>query len=202
MANGLTCKPLVEFSMGPFVVKEFEVVGPEHLLLALIETNAMRPCVFDKDPKRLHSEVHSVVWAVASVDEALPPWCNGAQLKTLIDTHFGGPIISKLMELPKPEVPVRFSVMADEPEKPIRLEFIEFTEETGKDVPQWPLAAGLFAAGYSVPDLERAQPTVAKVTGKPCPEIVCVDSPIHPQARVVTAVAPGGVRFEVWQERI
>jgi len=193
----IQCRELVEYTVGPYEVMAFEAIGPERFKLNFIQANILTPCVLNADPDRLHSELHSLVWAVASAAETLPPWKESAGLEVLVDTHFGGPIISKLMGLPKPEVPVRFAVLADAEQNPVRFKFIEFSEERGVDVPDFPLAAGLFAAGFSVDDLEAAQQAM---TGCTFGEVVEFDTPLHRGARSVTAVAPGGVRFELWQE--
>ena len=100
----IQCHELVEYTVGPYEVKAFEAIGPERFKLNFIQANILTPCVLKADPDRLHSELHSLVWAVASAAETLPPWKESAGLEALVDTHFGGPIISKLMGLPKPEM--------------------------------------------------------------------------------------------------
>jgi hypothetical protein len=193
----IRCGELVEYTMGPYEIKEFVAFGPERLTLVLIQANILRPCVLKTDPDRLHSELNSLVWTVASAAEALPAWRERAGLEVLVDAHFGGPIVSRLMGLSQPEVPVRLAVLSDTAQNPSRFEFIEFCEEQGRDTPNFPLAAGLFAAGFSVDDLDAARLAMTDCTFS---EPVAIDTPLHRGARAVGAVAPGGVRFELWQE--
>ncbi|MCP3956433.1 MAG: hypothetical protein GY719_01130 [bacterium] len=184
---------LVEFSLGPLEIQEVEVVGPDHLMVVFIGVNKLRPSVLDRDPDRLHSEIHSVVFSVQSAEASLPFWTETAGLQTLIDAPIKGPIISELMGLPRPDVPVRFALMCDDDSNPARFELLEFYEDPGAAQPTWPLAAGLHAPAFDVDDLDAV---MAGLTGAELGTVVEVE-----QARAVSAVAPGGVRFEVWQTK-
>lgn len=197
-AAGVKYGELVEYEVGPYHVKEAELVGPEHVVLVFIEANIRRPSILETDPDRLHSEVHSLVWAVTSAGEALPAWTEEAGLQKLIDTEFGGPTISRLMELPKAEVPVRFVLMCDADQTPARFEFIEFLKEDGAEVDSLPLAGGLHAAGFNVENIETAMKAMVSVQFG---QVTAMDTMVHPDAIGVTGLAPGGVRFELWQER-
>lgn len=188
---------LVEYELGPLAIKEVEVVGPDHLVVVFIQVNQLRPSVLDHDPDRLHSEVHSVVLAVADADIALPFWTDAA-LTTLIDDKIEGPLISKLMDLPRPNVPIRFILLCDEASRPARLELLEFFEDRvtpgqvtpDGTLPTWPLSGGLHAPGFTVPDLDAA---MAALAAADFGDVVQVGD-----QRGVSAVAPGDVRFEIW----
>ena len=188
---GAEIQELVEYELGPLAIQEVEVVGPDHLVVVFIGVNKLRPSVLDRDPDRLHSEIHSVVFSVQSAEESLPFWTETAGLKTLIDAPIEGPIISKLMGLPRANVPVRFALMCDEDSNPARFELLEFYEDPGEVQPTWPLAAGLHAPAFDVDDLDAAMTALAGAEFGP---VVEVD-----RSRAVSAVAPGGVRFEVWE---
>ncbi len=182
---------LVEYDLGPLEIKEVEVVGPDHLVVVFLQVSKARPSVLDRDPDRLHSEVHSVVLAVRSADAALPFWKEAAKLQTLIDSKIEGPIISRLMGLPRENVPVRFILLCDEASNPARLELLEFFEDPGGELSTWPLAAGLHTPAFTVGDLDRAMTALAAADYG---EVAHTGS-----GRAVSGVAAGGVRFELWE---
>lgn len=188
---GAEIRDLVEYALGPIEVKEVEVVGPDHLVVVFIEVNKLRPSVLDRDPDRLHSEVHSIVFSVQDTAAALPFWTENAGLETLIDSKIEGPMISRLMDLPRDNVPVRFTLLCDADSRPARFELLEFFDDPGDEQPTLPLAAGLHAPGFTVADLDQA---MAALSGADFGAIVTVGG-----ERAVSALAPGGVRFELWQ---
>ncbi|MEM7483476.1 MAG: hypothetical protein AAF481_20140 [Acidobacteriota bacterium] len=188
-AAGAELGELVEYDLGPLEIKEVEVIGPDHLVVVFLQVNKLRPSVLDHDHDRLHSEVHSIVMSVRDAEAALPFWTGPSGLTTLIDAKIEGPIISRLMGLPRPNVPVRFILLCDEASNPARLELLEFFEDPGDELPNWPLAAGLQGPGFDVADLDRAQ---AVLTGADFGAVTLVEA-----GRAVSAVAPGGVRFEL-----
>ncbi len=188
---GAEIRDLVEYALGPIEVKEVEVVGPDHLVVVFIEVNKLRPSVLDQDPDRLHSEVHAIVHSVQDTGAALPFWTEAAGLETLIDTRIDGPMISRLMGLPKDNVPVRFTLMCDGDSAPARFELLQFVDDPGEQQPSLPLAAGLHAPGFTVADLDQA---MAALPAADFGTVVEVG-----RDRAVSAMAPGGVRFELWQ---
>ncbi len=212
---GAEVRDLVEYALGPIEVKEVEVVGPDHLVVVFIEVNMLRPSVLDREPDRLHSEVHSVVFSVQDTGAALPFWTEAAGLETLIDSKIEGPMISQLMDLPRPDVPVRFVLMCDAASAPARFELLEFVDDPGEQQPTMPLAAGLHAPGFTVADLDRAMAALAEADFGGNAEAdfggnAEADFGGNAEAdfggivevageRAVSALAPGGVRFELWE---
>ncbi len=181
-----------EYALGPIEVKEVEVIGPDHLVVVFIEVNHLRPSVLDHHPDRLHSEVHSVVFSVRDTEAALPFWTESAGLETLIDSRIEGPMISQLMDLPRQNVPVRFTLLCDAESAPARFEMLEFVDDPGDQQPTLPLAAGLHAPGFTVADLDQA---MAALAGADFGTVALVG-----QSRAVSALAPGEIRFELWQD--
>ncbi len=100
-------------------------------------------------------------------------------------------MISQLMALPRPDLPVRFTLMCDGDSNPARFELLQFVDDPGEQQPTLPLAAGLHAPGFAVADLDRA---IAGLAEAELGTVVEVGD-----ERAVTALAPGGVRFELWQ---
>ncbi len=186
------CGELVEYEVGPLAIREAEVIGPDGLVVVFLEVSQRRSSLLDRVPERLHSEVHSVVLAVDSAGEALPFWQGPAGLDTLIDAPIEGAMISRLMNLPRPNVPVRFVLLADDACNPTRFELLEFSEDAGETRPTWPLAAGLHAPGFSVSNLDTALQTLGEAEAGALAQL-------GTGARGVSLVAPGQVRFELWQ---
>jgi hypothetical protein len=183
----------VAYEVGPLEVEETDTLGPDGLRIVFLQINRGRPSLLDSDPERLHSELHSIVWTVPSMDTALAPWVDSGGLTLLNDARIEGPTISRLLGLPRPEVPIRFTLLADQEQNSARLELIEFLEDEGEDRPTWPLAPGLHAAVFFVGDLDDAMEGLDAVELGTVVQIVG-------GGRAVSGVAAGGVRFELWEE--
>lgn len=194
---GARCHETVGYEAGPVTVREFEAVGPDGVLVVFIEANHRRSSVLDQWPDRVHSELHSVVWIVEDADEPLAFWTGQAGLVTLIDVPFGGKVVSKLMNLPKEDTPVRFIALSDESGAPARLEMLQFTSETSPYAAPEVLSPGFHAIGFHVPDLDAA---CARLTACEFGPQVRFNGERHSRARAVAGVAPGGIRIELWQE--
>jgi hypothetical protein len=61
----------------------------------------------------------------------------------------------------------------------------------------WPLQAGLHAPAFGVDDLDAVVAVLAPAAS--FGDVVEVESKVHGSARACSAVAPGGVRFELWE---
>jgi hypothetical protein len=183
----------VAYEVGPLEVEETDTLGPDRLRIVFLQINRGRPSLLDSDPERLHSELHSIVWTVSSMDAALAPWVEAGGLTLLNDARIEGPTISRLLGLPRPEVPIRFVLAADQAQTPARLELIEFPEDEGANRATWPLAPGLHAAAFFVGDLDDAMEGLDAVELGTVVQIVG-------GGRAVSGVAAGGVRFELWEE--
>ena len=189
---------LVEYDVGPLSIREVEIEGPGNLVLVLLQVSQRRSSVLDLDESRLHSEVHSVVWAVPDAESAITEMRDRGGLTVLSDAEIRGDTISRLMNLPKPEVPVRFVLLCDEDITPTRLEFIEFFEDHEPAGDPWlPLRPGLLGPCFSVDDLDAA---MAALSGCTFRAPVTVENACHRQARAVSGEGPGGFLFELWQE--
>ncbi len=197
--EGARCGPIVEYRVGPLAIREAKtIVGPDRLVTVFIEAGRRRPSVLDRDTARLHSEIHSVVWTVASADEAVGFWRDRAQLELLLDVTVREPAVARLMSLPREDAPLRLAVLADRSAAPVRLEFIEFTEDAGSALATWPLRGGLFALGCAVDDLSGAMTAADWASfGTPIPAAGGVAGA---PARALPATAAGGMRVELWEE--
>jgi hypothetical protein len=194
---GYPVGPIARHDFGPLIIREVEIVGPDHLILTLLESPVRRPTILDRESGRLHSELHALVWSVDRMDDKLGFWQRDAGLETITDAVFEGEEMGKALGLPGRSIRARLVVMCDAESNPSRLELIEFLGEPAAEHPNWPLAAGLHAPAFRVADLDRVMRQLsAAVFG----EIVALDSALHPDARAVSAEAPGALRFELWQQ--
>ncbi len=188
---GASHGPIVEYAVGPMTVKEAKAVGPDHVAVVFIQVDRRRPSVLDIDPARVHSEVHSAVWTVARADAALPFWTETAGLRVLLDATFREPAVGRLMQLPRPDSPLRLTVLADADGGAPRFELLEFPDDPGQPLPTGPLRGGLHALGAHVRAVEA---TVRQWTGLAWREVVS----LAPGSRVVTGMTPEGVCVELW----
>lgn len=193
---GATVGRLVGYEVGPLVLREVETRDADGLDLVFIEVNRRRPSVLDHDPERLHSEVHSIVFSVPSAERSLETWRDRAGLDVLVDAPIRGPVISELMDLPRPGVPIRFVLLCDDDARPARLETIEFPEDEGATFASRPLHAGLHAVGFEVASLDTARQVLAPARFEPA---TAFDDPFHGRARAVAGTTVDGLAFELWE---
>jgi hypothetical protein len=186
------------YQVGPIAIAESKVIGPEGLAVVFLEASRRRPSVLDTHPDRLHSELHSVVFAVDRVEEALPFFRDEAGLGPYLDATVREPAVARFMNLPRPDTPLRLVMLADARMSPSRLELLEFPEDPGRSHETGVLRAGLHAACFCVPDLDAAR---AALGGARFGSEASLDTPVHGAARAVAGAAPGGVPLELWQER-
>jgi hypothetical protein len=185
-AVGLRPEARVRIDLGPLVMHQTRLVGPDTTPVVLIDANHRRPSLLDTDDAALHSEAHSLVWVVPSIDEALPFW-TGAGLSVAFDLPIESPAVAELMDLPRPDVPVRMAMLTDTDVRPMRLELFEFPADEGAAFDPEPRAGTVWPA-FEVADLDAAC-TLPWVSVAPVVEVG--------GQRTVRCVAPGGVVAEL-----
>lgn len=79
--------------------------GPDGLPLVFVEIAHRLPSVLDGRPDRLHSELHSVVWAVDDIDAATAVWTDVVGLDLRSKFPITEPAVSAFMGLPRPVSP-------------------------------------------------------------------------------------------------
>jgi len=179
------------YSVGPMKIKECKCVGPDGLVLVLIEVDKRRPSVLDSADTVLFSQVHSAVSVVESIDAAAPFW-RSAGLKVLLDATFAEPTVAEFMHLPRPDTRLRLALFAEEAQSPIRLEMIEFPDPDARGAPMVdpkPLRPGRFLFGFGVANVAAA---IAAMPGADYSKIARLSNGL-----AATGVAPGGVGFEL-----
>lgn len=186
-AAGAHCGPVGRYAAGPAAIAEARAIGPDGLPVVFIDITQRRPSVLDRAPDRLHSEVHSIVWAVEDPEAAAAPW-SAAGLDVLADLTLRDPSIDIFLELPEPGTALRLVLLAGPDQAPARLELLAY-ERTRPARPSWPLRGGLHAAALVVDDLDAALAAL--------PAVRAADPVAVPGGRAATAVAPGGLRVEL-----
>jgi catechol 2,3-dioxygenase-like lactoylglutathione lyase family enzyme len=183
----------MRYEFGTMALEEGKSIGPDGTVVVFIQNSKRRPSVLDAAPERLHSEVHSVVNIVASVDAARRSWIDGAGLDLLGDAVIDSPGLADLMELPK-VVAARMGLFCDAEVAPIRFEVLEFVgldASEGRDLDQWPLKPGLPMVRFTVADLAAEQQAL-EAAGFVFGEIVATGT-----GSAVCATDPSGLRFQL-----
>lgn len=167
-------RPHVTVELGPLVMHQARVVGPDGLPVVLIEANHRRPSLLDSSDASV-SEAHSLVWVVPSIDEALA-FFRAAGLVVAFDLPITSPAVCELMGLPAGTT-VRMAMLGDEALTPMRLELFEAPGSTAWD--------GVLRAGMAWPVFEAA------ALDLPWLSVERVGPGVH------RCVAPGGVLVEL-----
>jgi catechol 2,3-dioxygenase-like lactoylglutathione lyase family enzyme len=196
--GGFKAGSIATHQFGPVSIREMSIEGPDRLNLTLLEQEVgRRPSVLDSAPGRLHSELHAFVWSVQAMDDKLSFWQDRGELETLTDAVLDSPQIGAVLGVPEKTVKLRLAVLADAQSAPARLEMIEFLGEAAENQPNFPLCGGLHAPAFSVIDISATQ---NRLTEAEFGSVVDINTEVHPSARAVSGVAPGNLRFELWQE--
>lgn len=177
----------VRLELGPLVMQQLRLAGPDETPIVLVDASSRRPSLLDDDEHALHSEAHSMVWVVPSIDEALPFW-RDAGLTVAFDVPICSPAIADLLDLPRPEVPVRMAMLTDDDVRPMRLELFEFPDEPTAPTNTDPRAGTAWPV-LEVDDLDAARALPWVSTGP----VVDVAG-----RRTSRCIAPGGVVAELW----
>jgi hypothetical protein len=191
---GATHKGRMVYEFGTMRLEEGKTTGPDGVRLVFIANSTRRPSVLDADLERLHSEVHSIVNIVDSVDAFSAAWHQGGGLTVLGDAVIASPGLADLMELPK-VVSARMGLYCDAAVTPIRYEALEFIgladDDVSELVPQWPLRPGQPLGVFVVDNFDAT--LLALDEGGFAMEGDVVDEGV----RSAMGVDPCGIRFEI-----
>lgn len=149
---GADVGPVGVMELGPMTMRQVTVWGPDHLPLVLIENTSRRASLLDDHPDELHSEIHSLVWAVTDRDVEARWWETHGATKGM-DLAFREAAVSSFMRLPDPEVDVAMVMFANAANDPIRFELLEFPGRSGTPFSA-DGTAGIQAVGFTVPGAE------------------------------------------------
>jgi len=150
--TGANVGPMATVEIGPMIMKQVTVWGPDGIPLVLIENTSRRSSLLDTHPDELHSEIHSLVWAVADRDAETAWWASHGTTQGMA-LSFDDPAVATFMRLPDPKVAVNMIMLADAENNPIRFELLEFADHQGAAFPA-DNTAGIQAVGYTVQGAE------------------------------------------------
>jgi hypothetical protein len=179
-------------ALGPLVMRQVAVAAPDTTMLVCIEANRRRPSLLDEQPSHTHSEVHSVLWAVDSIDEALPFWRDEAGLVLGLDVPMRGPEVAALLGLPDEDASIRMAMLSDQAVAPSRFELLEHVGRTGAQGSGRTLRGGLHGPLFVVDDVEQA---LSAMPSADFEEVVEAGSDPGLWRRAVHGTAPGDVQF-------
>jgi hypothetical protein len=153
----------LEYRFGDSPLEEASVFFPDGTMIVFINIAHRRPSILDREPSRLHSEVHSIVSTVRSADTANGFWSGLGQMTVMADAVLDGGL-DELMGLPHP-VSARMTILCSAATEPLRYEFLELRGllegDVIGDVSTWPLPPGRPLACFDVSDLAAVQERLA-----------------------------------------
>jgi hypothetical protein len=197
----VSVSPVARIELGPLVMRQAMVRGPDALPLVLVEANRRRPTVLDADPGRLHSEVHSIVWAVADVDAASGP-LEQAGLTRALDVPIADPEVAKVLGVPPEQARIRMALLGDPDGPAPRMELLAFndppTSPVSSDSPLGacePLRARLHAVAFAV----SADVDIEQVEWSWVGERIEMSLPGIGPATARQVGSAAGVVLELWQ---
>jgi hypothetical protein len=192
LAAGARMGGRLEYRFGDAPLEEASVYFPDGTMIVFISIAHRRPSILDREPTRLHSEVHSIVSTVRSADSANTFWSSTGQMTVMADAVLDGGL-DELMGLPHP-VSARMTILCNETTQPVRYEFLELRGlEAGDvigDVSTWPLPPGRPLGCFDVEDLDAVRATLAAAGAS-----FGVTTTVSGAERTCSGVDPNGIRF-------
>lgn len=174
--------------LGPLIMRQVQVTAPDGWRIVLVEANHRRPSLLDDVTfKARHSEVHSQLWTVPSLEAAANEWIKAGFVQTHV-FPIAHPELARILDLPDPDTGLRMNLLVGDHEDPVRVELVEFPDHPGAVEPEDDLLrAGVHALWLNVDDLDG--PVASRVTDARRVETA--------RGRAVVGRL-GGVRVECW----
>jgi catechol 2,3-dioxygenase-like lactoylglutathione lyase family enzyme len=147
---GAEVGPLADYDFGPIHLRQAQATGPDGVPWVFVEIAHRLPSLLDAEPERLHSELHSAVWAVDDLDATTAWWTDVVGLDLRSRFPITEPAVPAFMGLPRPTT-LAMSVLTGPAAAAPRFELLAYDDEPGVHVPVVPLVAG-----GTIPVLESA----------------------------------------------
>ena len=188
---GLAPGPVGTLAVGPVTMRQCLVPGPDGTAVVLVESSHRRASLLDAGDgeatnDRIFSEGHSVVWCVESMDDESSLF-EAAGLTKGMDLAFNEPEVSTYLDLPRSPVPIRMTMLAGESVEPLRLELLEFPEDSGPTEAPERLRGGLWALRFVTDD---AAGTASLLVAGGCERTGACDA-------AEALRTPGGIRLQL-----
>jgi len=148
VAEGGEPGPTATIDIGPFSMRQVTIWGPDDIPVVLIESPSRRTSLLDDNTDELHSQIHSVVWAVADRDAEAAWWERHGAARG-VDLAFGSPDVATFMCLPDDTIDLEMVMLANDANDPIRFELLKFVGHDGAEFAGGDLA-GIQAVGFTV----------------------------------------------------
>lgn len=179
-----------------FVNQEVLFQGPDEITVYVTDINVSTndwPTLLQRDG-RVNSELVMQCWIVDDNDEERRFWESEAGLTVVGDGYPDSDAMVELMHHPR-STPLRCVNLGDV-DGGTKMELMSYPQERGlRRRPDWPLRGGFHGAQFTVDDVER---TMKRLPSATFGELVHIETASSTVA-AVTAVSPGGARFELWQ---
>lgn len=149
--------PAADYPFGPMRLQQASVVGPDDVMLVLVDINHRLPSLLDTDAQAPYSELHSVVCVVDDLAAATDFFTQAAGLDLRATFPLNEPAVPAFMGLPRAST-MRMSVLSSAEAAPPRFELLQFDDEPAEPRPSLPLEAGALlpafvVAGQSEPEV-------------------------------------------------
>jgi catechol 2,3-dioxygenase-like lactoylglutathione lyase family enzyme len=194
---GATVGPLADYEFGPVHLRQSQATGPDGVPVVFVEIAHRLPSLLDSEPDRLHSELHSVVWAVDDIDAATAFWTEVVGLELRSRFPITEPAVPAFMGLPRP-TPLVMSVLTGPGAAAPRLELLAYDDEPGPAVPVVPLVPGATIPVLVTADLDATLARLVAAGAAARPVVSAPDADGRPQP-ACTVAGPGGLGFELRQ---
>lgn len=199
VAAGATVGPLADYDFGPVHLRQGQATGPDGVPWVFVEIGHRLPSLLDADPQRLHSELHSAVWAVDDLDATTAWWTDVVGLDLRSRFPITEPAVPAFMGLPRP-THLAMSVLTGPGGAAPRFELLAYDDEPGTSVPVVPLVAGATVPVLETDDLAGSLDRIRAGGGVPRTPVRAPGLDDAPQLSCVIA-GPGGLGLELRQAR-
>ena len=171
---GIATGPVGTLRAGPLVMRQCEVVAPDGWRLVVVEASHRRSSLLDTDTGRLHSQVHSLLWTVDSLEGASAPFLDNG-LEQVHVFPFDDPELARILAIDAEEAALRMNLLSDGDGDPIRLELVEFASPrsaVGDDADVRPgFLSGVHGPLFDVTDVDEVAAGVGVVVSSPSVEL-------------------------------
>ncbi len=150
--TGADIGPVGVVEIGPMRMRQVTIWGPDGVPLVAIESEKRRSSLLDEHVDELHSELHSLVWAVDDRDCEVEWFCAGGATAGA-KLAFGDPAVATFMCLPDESVELNMCMLAGIDNHPIRFELLTFAGMPGNPF-EATAQAGIQAIGFTVDGLD------------------------------------------------